>query len=258
MNNSGKRGEKVTAEETRRIQLEMLDEIDAFCRKHNIRYSLAFGTLLGAIRHKGYIPWDDDVDIMMPLPDMLRFKQEFVSDNLSYHDVETEPYYEFHFSRISHNRTYSRGGMILKSYGVCIDLYPVAGIAEDAQTFINRLWSTLIKRMKYIKWRKRVVRNLPIKSIPGYKKSITTYRNMALFSCPYDQAKNYFHAGNLKEVNIFDYDVFKETCDVEFEGHHYMAVSCWHDYLAHCFGDYMQFPPESERHPYHAFQFYWK
>ena len=66
---------EITLEERKQIQLRMLIEIDAFCRKHNIRYSLAYGTLIGAIRHKGFIPWDDDVDIMMPLPDMLRFKE---------------------------------------------------------------------------------------------------------------------------------------------------------------------------------------
>ena len=55
----------ISFEEKRSIQLEMLKEIDAFCRNNGIKYSLAFGTLLGAIRHKGFIPWDDDIDIMM-------------------------------------------------------------------------------------------------------------------------------------------------------------------------------------------------
>ena len=54
----------ITLEERKKIQLVMLDEIDSFCREHDIRYSLAFGTLIGAIRHKGYIPWDDDVDLI--------------------------------------------------------------------------------------------------------------------------------------------------------------------------------------------------
>lgn len=73
---------EITLEERKQIQLRMLIEIDAFCRKHNIRYSLAYGTLIGAIRHKGFIPWDDDVDIMMPLPDMLRFKELFKSETM--------------------------------------------------------------------------------------------------------------------------------------------------------------------------------
>ena len=66
----------LSLEEKRKIQLSMLDEVDAFCRKNSIRYSLACGTLLGAIRHKGFIPWDDDMDIVMPEPDFLRFYEK--------------------------------------------------------------------------------------------------------------------------------------------------------------------------------------
>ena len=82
--------QEISFEEKKRIQLEMLDEIDAFCRANNIRYSIAFGTLLGAVRHKGFIPWDDDVDIMMPLPDLMRFKQMFKSNTIDYLDVDIE------------------------------------------------------------------------------------------------------------------------------------------------------------------------
>lgn len=55
--------------------MDMLAEMDKFCKKHHLRYSLAYGTLLGAVREKGFIPWDDDMDVMMPLPDMLVFKR---------------------------------------------------------------------------------------------------------------------------------------------------------------------------------------
>ena len=142
--------QKITLEERKKIQLEMLVEIDKFCREHNIKYMLAFGTLLGAIRHKGYIPWDDDVDISMPLEDMLRFKKEFKSDKLKYCDVDTEPNYAFPFSRIAHKQTYSKCGMIAKSYGVCIDLYPtieVSSLMEDNQAIVNRLLPIYRKRL---------------------------------------------------------------------------------------------------------------
>ena len=72
-----KKKNAITLDERKQIQLEMLIEIDKFCREHNIKYMLAYGTLIGAVRHKGYIPWDDDVDISMPLEDILRFKNEF-------------------------------------------------------------------------------------------------------------------------------------------------------------------------------------
>ena len=140
----------ITLDERKKIQLEMLDEIDAFCRVNNIRYSLAFGTLIGAIRHKGYIPWDDDVDLIMPLPDMLRFKKIFKSDKLGYADLDTIPHYEYHFSRIYFLPTYSQVGLLEKSYGVNIDLYPVVGMPDtekEIQEFLESIQPLYKKRL---------------------------------------------------------------------------------------------------------------
>ena len=60
---------KITLEESKRLQLDILDAFDAFCQKNELRYMLAYGTLLGAVRHKGFIPWDDDIDLYMPIED---------------------------------------------------------------------------------------------------------------------------------------------------------------------------------------------
>ena len=64
---------RLTHEQIQRHLLLILQDVDAWCRRHGIRYSLAYGTLLGAVRHKGFIPWDDDVDLLMPRPDFERF-----------------------------------------------------------------------------------------------------------------------------------------------------------------------------------------
>ena len=251
----------ITLEERKKIQLVMLDEIDSFCRKNNIRYSLAFGTLIGAIRHKGYIPWDDDVDIIMPLPDMLRFKSEFKSEQLAYVDIDTMPYYEFHFSRIGYLPTYSRTGLIERSYGVNIDLYPVVGMPdteEGIQKFLTEINPLYQKRLKQITWRHRLIKYFPFVIIPGYSTTIRRFRDRVLNSYPYETAKNYLHAGSVRRINIMDFDVFDGFIDVEFEGHTYQAVAKYHKYLTHCFGDYMQLPPEDQRHPYHGGTYYRK
>lgn len=251
----------ITLEERKRIQLDMLDEIDSFCRNHNIRYSLAFGTLLGAIRHKGYIPWDDDVDLIMPLPDMLRFKKEFKSENLAYVDIDTVPHYEYHFSRICYLPTYSKPGLLEKSYGVSIDLYPVVGMAdteEGIQIFLKDIEPLYKRRLKLVSWRHRQIKRAPFAIVPGYHSTIRRFHDIILNSFPYETAKNYLHAGSVRRVNILGFDVFDGFVDVEFEGHTYQSMARYHEYLTHCFGDYMQLPPEDQRHPYHGGVSYWK
>lgn len=251
----------ITLDERKIIQLEMLDEIDAFCRNHNIRYSLAFGTLIGAIRHKGYIPWDDDVDLIMPLPDMLKFKEIFESEKLAYADIDTIPNYEFHFSRIYYLPTYRKRGLLEKSYGVNIDLYPVVGMPdteEEIQQFLKDIDPLYQKKLKLVTKRYRWIRYLPFVFVPGYKSTIRKLRDIILFRYPYETAKNYLHAGSMRRVNILDFDVFDGLIDVEFEGHTFQSMARYHEYLTHCFGDYMQFPPEDQRHPYHGGTYYWK
>ncbi len=254
-------GNRLTPKEIRDIQLEMLDEIDTFCRQHQIRYSLAFGTLLGAVRHKGYIPWDDDVDIIMPYPDMLRFKEEFKSEKLAYIDIDTTPYYEFQFSRITYLPTYSKPGFLSRSYGVSIDLYPVVGMAdteEGIQSFLKSIAPLNKKRTELIKWKNRLLRLLPWVSLPGYTQTMRRFHDEVLNSYPYATAKNFFHAGSVRRVNIFNFDVFESLTDIEFEGHKLMAIGRQHEYLTQCYGDYMQLPPEEERISYHNFRYCWK
>lgn len=251
----------ITLEERKQIQLQMLDEIDTFCREHNIRYSLAFGTLIGAIRHKGYIPWDDDVDLIMPLPDMLRFKKEFKSDTLKYCDIDTVPHYEYHFSRICYLPTYNKSGLLEKSYGVNIDLYPVVGMPdteEDIQKFLKDIDPLYKKRLKLMAIRHRLIKLLPFAFIPGYNSTIRKFHDIILNSYPYETAKNYLHAGSVRRINIFDFDVFESLIDVEFEGHVLQSMANYHKYLTHCFGNYMQLPPEDQRHPYHGGVYYYK
>ena len=70
---------EMTTADIQQVSLDILKDIHSFCQKENIKYSLAYGTLIGAIRHRGFIPWDDDVDIMMPRPDYERFIRTYHS-----------------------------------------------------------------------------------------------------------------------------------------------------------------------------------
>ena len=254
----------ITLDERKIIQLEMLKEVDTFCRANNIRYSLAYGTLLGAIRHKGFIPWDDDVDIMMPLPDMLKFKKKFHSDNLKYCDVDTEKHYDLAISRIAYKPTYRQLGLIFQSYGVSIDLYPIVSIPSD-KSKQEKYFSTLIKlhrRRKFVKkWHSFFIKYLPLTSIPIYDFIQKQYRNYILGTSEYGSTgKYYIVAGPPEQIEIdtYNFDLFERLIDVVFEGCLFRAVKCYDEHLTKNYGNYMQLPPEENRHPYHIGKYYWK
>lgn len=252
---------RITPDEVKAIQLEMLKEIDDYCRKNNIRYCLSYGTLLGAIRHKGYIPWDDDVDLIMPYPDLLRFKKEFKSENLKVLDIDTYNYYEWQFPRICHAGTYSKSGKYSTWYGVNIDLYPVLGMVEDVEEIKKYMdKGNKLQKVadKFIIWYRREIKYTPFTFLPGYKKAIKRVYDYVR-KYPYEGAKKYFHVGGpFKMYEVFDYDVFESMIEVDFEGCRFLAPQQYDAYLRQCYGDYMQLPPEDKRHPYHGGCYFWK
>ena len=259
-----KKNTLISLEERRVVQLEMLKEIDAFCKNNNIRYSLAFGTLLGAIRHKGFIPWDDDVDIMMPLPDMLRFKELFHSETLKYCDVDNTYSYEYAFSRVANTLTYNKRGLIAREYGICIDLYPMVSVPNDSEAynvFFKKAAILQKRRCFFMKWKARALRYLPVKSIPGMKHAIKDYRDFILnYKANNEAVKYYIVAGplNLRDKMTYGYNLFDNTDEVDFEGYSFASVADYDYYLKLRYGDYMQLPPEDQRHPYHGGNYYWK
>lgn len=255
---------KITLAEQKEIQLKMLQEIDAFCREHSIKYSLAFGTLLGAVRHHGYIPWDDDVDLLMPLPDMIRFKNEFVSDSLKYCDADTEKHFEFPFSRIANVMTYNKRGIIAKSYGICIDLYPVISVPkleEERKSFFSQAELLVQKRLSYLKWNARAIRYFPVYSIPGFDRFVKRYRDFMLNEELYGKTGVYYIvAGPLshQKQDTYYIDLFEELIELDFEGFKFLSTAHFDTYLSQSYGDYMQLPPEDQRNPYHGGNYYWK
>ncbi len=256
---------QIDLSEKRIIQLDMLKEIDVFCREHNIRYSLAFGTLLGAIRHKGFIPWDDDVDIMMPLPDLIQFKNEFKSDQIEYLDVWNNNCYDWPFSRLAYRKTYSQDG-VYKSYGICIDLYIMIGVPSNEseyKKFFKRL--ALIDDIRdFLQvWNCRFRRRFSIvKQIPGYTYIKRYFSNVLInHSVDYKKAKYFYNiSGPIKRHRKYTYDkdLFSKLIDVDFEDNKFLGFANFDYYLTCCYGDYMQLPPEDQRYPYHSGKYYWK
>lgn len=257
---------KISLDERKKIQLIMLKEIDEFCRKRDIRYSLSSGTLIGAIRHKGFIPWDDDLDITMPLPDMIRFKNEFQSEDIKFCDIDTEEYYFFPFPRLAYIPTYSLIGE-RKGPGVCIDLYVVVGISEDTEdqkTYFNRAMALYEKRIRYKKLLSAISHIYPISTLPGMDNCIREFRDhLCNTNVPYDKAKVFYRIASaqkpkLIKKNTLTFDFFDTLLDLPFENQKCKCTGHYDEYLSQRYGDYMQLPPEEDRHPYHNSNYYWK
>lgn len=255
---------RITLAEQKEIQLRMLQEIDAFCREHGIKYSLAFGTLLGAIRHHGYIPWDDDMDLLMPYPDMLRFKDLFHSETLEYVDADTDKKHPFSFSRITHVNTINKCGKVLTTYGVNIDLYPFISIPKDItekKQFFEQAEKLDKKKERFQKWNDRIVRHLPVNNLPNYNNVVKRYRDFILKTIPYGSTGMYYIVAgplNHQEQDSYDIDLFEKLIEVDFENQKFLATAHYDVYLTHSYGNYMQLPPEDKRHPYHGANYYWK
>jgi len=255
---------ELSPEELKHVQLGMLKEIDAFCRENGIKYSLSCGTLLGAIRHKGFIPWDDDVDIMMPYSDMIRFKRMFRSGNIVYCDMDNVKHYSRPFSRLAHRATYNRKGWFTKGPGISIDLYPIVPLPDGRQereSFFKKAAAIQAKRKWYLKWGRRSQEYLPFFFLPGYHKVMRDYCELMLKGKESMVSKiHYLIAGPLRARDrlIYTFDPFEEMTEVDFEGHRFLSVARYDEVLTLCYGDYMEWPPEEKRVASHDFHFYWK
>lgn len=256
----------ISLDEQKQIQLSMLKEIDLFCRDHHIRYMLACGTLLGAIRHHGYIPWDDDVDIAMPFEDMLKFRESFHSETLDYLDGDMVRNFKYDFSKICHKGTFSKKGLISKGLGVQIDIYPVVECSSNHDE--------IKKKLKYAKrnysdvreffqlWNYRLLKILPIKSIPGYLWAQKRCRQYRLYEFPTPGGGEWHFIDNLPELyfqRTVPFNPFDELVDLDFEGLKLLGPARYDEYLRTLYGNYMELPPEEERLPSHGgARFYWK
>lgn len=261
---------QIEVEELKKLQLDILIAVNDFCSKNNIKYFLSYGTLLGAVRHRGYIPWDDDIDIMMLRDDYNRFLETFNHPDYKVNSIHNNPTYFLNFAKVTDERTVMQEETVYPTnYGVYIDVFPVDNMPslEDFKNFQRKksILNTLAT-LKIIKVGNRsLVKNLvlriahfllypiPItwiarKADAMCQRYLTTPSAMAGILAPY----------NNKEKWIVKKELFQKTVLVSFEGFQLPIPSAYDEYLAQIYGDYMQLPPLKERESHHVFNAYWK
>lgn len=267
---------KIDINELRFIQLDMLKYVKKVCEENNLKYYLCGGTLLGAIRHKGYIPWDDDIDIFMPINDYKKFL-ELMHENKSYtalNPYEYEDYY-YIFSKLVDNRTklVELGRVEIDKMGVFIDIFPLLGLPNDEEErndYINNLRTLNDKRYKYFwtAWNysgnkyKKIAKT--VLKFPGYiinKKRKTTEKTLKLMEkYNYDESENigFVLSAYDPKREVTRKDVYKDIIKVEFEGELFNAPVGYDEYLTNLYGKYMELPPIEKRITHHDFKAYWK
>ena len=250
----------ISTEEMRQIQLRLMDCIDDFCTREGITYSLSGGTMLGAVRHQGFIPWDDDIDLMMPRPDYDRFIKTFPGQypDTLLENYYTDPDYPCAFTKVSDPRTtlVARNNRLTR-FGVYVDIFSVEGTPEDeadVPAYIEKffgLQKDLHKRApihRYttspLVWLKVWIRRR------FYPKASETIRRIDELrdSIPYESAKFVGSiAGGTRRQFHFPAEMFRHYVRLPFEGRMLNCIEDTDSYLRTMYGDYMQLPPEKDR-----------
>ena len=261
--------------ELRKIQMDILTYVDNICREYDVHYSMSGGTLIGAIRHKGFIPWDDDIDIMLTREDynrLIRVMQEkFQNGERRYkiltHGIDQD--FKFPYAKVVDEST-----LIIedvkgcKNFGVFIDVFPIDFIPDGkcSTLFIKQHILYYLLNIKRLRWEKgrSFLKNmlilvlqyalLPLSSDKIISKMDKVATNASMF--PTKRRSCLVWGYGKKE--IVPATIHNNHIDVIFEDRKYMAIKDYDIYLTSLFGDYMQLPPEEKQVTHHDFKAFWK
>jgi len=266
--------------EIQQISLEILNTIATICEENNFRYFLIYGTLLGSIRHQGFIPWDDDIDIMMPRPDydkLLNYldRNIYKYPHLKVFNPQTCSNYPYMITRISDDR-YKIVMDNEKEYGmgIFIDIYPYDGLGNTLGEAISYgLKGDRLSSLCYQSTRKHY-------SVENTKSTVKKIIKFPVFLISKIIGKNYFQKrleglskvknyDNSKyvgcvvwlsggEKDIFPQKWFNEYIMQPYDKYEFRIPKEYYKILKHIYNDYMQLPPEEDRIGHHFYKVYIK
>lgn len=244
--------------------IEILDEIDRICKKHSLTYFLIGGTLLGAVRHEGYIPWDDDLDIAMPREDYIKFEEACktdLGDKFFLHSPSTDPEYPMVMPKMRAKNTafVQKTHVNSKMYqGIWVDIFPLDNAAKEkslAQTFQAKLQGVIgsvrgAKAGIYDKSSFELPTRLMCVLLSPFSNSTLARWQTKVKMWNKNNDSEYFvsfSSGYGYKKQTIKKSVYYPARPVTFEGKQYSALNDCDFFLRRIYGeDYMQLPPEEK------------
>ncbi len=249
--------------ELKKIELDMFRHFLEICHKHQLKYFLIGGSCLGSVRHQGFIPWDDDIDIGMPRDDyesFLSIAPRELPEYLFLQTTKTDPEYPNNFAKIRNSMTTFIETSVkdfVMNHGVYLDIFPIDGYRmSKGEKLRNKIYTTrmvveFLAREKQMSTIKRVgIKVIRILN-PNWKRA-RDRRDDLIKKNKYNQCDmvaNFCGAWGKKEIMPKSY--FGEGVTVTFEGIDVIIPEQYDMYLKQLYGNYMQFPPEQDRASHH-------
>lgn len=241
-------------QEIHHAELDILKKCKALCETHKIPYYLCYGSLLGAVRHNGFIPWDDDIDIMIPSNYISIFKKHFqqtYSEPLFYSDIDTEKVCLEPWPKIRNSATTSMPVLFKKipaNWGICIDIFPLYPISSNP----------LLQKAKKAAFHAQEVL---LRASTAVYDPRSSKKLQYVARLPYVMRKSltmllarFLYAGSENSKYVFDgfmvlkrNDIMARSVQLPFENAQFPVPCEYHSYLTEAYGNYMQLPPEEER-----------
>ncbi|KWW25817.1 MAG: lipopolysaccharide cholinephosphotransferase [bacterium F082] len=258
---------EMTLQELKDFSLKILCDVHDFCDRNEIVYSLAGGSLIGAVRHHGFIPWDDDVDIVMPRPDYERFMKTYKSNNgyVAISRASGDKTTQIAFGRVCDMKdtlVKTKLPWCSRKTGVWIDVFPLDGASDDKDA-VEKKVNEIIPLLKR-SFKQRSARRNPFecRGFWGFIKNIVRFSYLLMGDMigqvdkmakqiPYGSTDHYFSYSFLR-YGMKEYHrlaCFEKTIPASFEGHDLKMMIGYDEVLREQYGDYMQLPPVEQQKP---------
>ena len=252
-----------TLKKLREVQLEILKEIDRICKKNNIEYFLIYGTLLGSIRHKGFIPWDDDLDIGLTRDNYNKFLEACMKDLDSSYFLDylkTNENYHLPFAKIRKNNTTfveENAEDLMTHKGIYVDIFPLDRIKNRDSLLTKFKVITIRTLIETVFLKKKMHENAKFARHPLYVRLLSILSLKNIFKLEDYIVKSLSNDKGNYYISLFGSYPYKKDCfkidklfplqDVTFEGKTYKAFKDYDYVLKSLYGNYMTLPPIDKR-----------